>query len=246
VNKLKEKISLLIQLQDNDNKINEITNKKNEGPLRIRKLEDELNFIESKFQEEHDKLESLKKDRRAIEQEIQDLENKAEKSDIKLSGIKSNKEYKAVIKEIDELKKVKFLTEDKAIQIMEEIEELENRSQENKNKQTELRKQFEKDKDGILEEIRNLDEELEILEKKRMNFTDAMDQDLLKRYHFLKERKGGQAISPVVGGVCQTCHMGIPPQKFNESIKGHSLLTCPNCNRIIYWGEDEHFKKARI
>jgi predicted nucleic acid-binding Zn-ribbon protein len=246
VNKLKEKISLLIQLQDNDNKINEITKKKNEGPLRIRKLEDELNFIESKFQEEHDKLESLKKDRRAIEQEIQDLENKAEKSDIKLSGIKSNKEYKAVIKEIDELKKVKFLTEDKAIQIMEEIEELENRSQENKNKQTELRKQFEKDKDGILEEIRNLDEELEILEKKRMNFTDAMDQDLLKRYHFLKERKGGQAISPVVGGVCQTCHMGIPPQKFNESIKGHSLLTCPNCNRIIYWGEDEHFKKARI
>ncbi len=241
---MKEKISLLIQLQDNDNKIKEILRRKNEGPMRIKKLEDELSIIENKFQEEYDKLELLKKDRREVEQEIQDLENKAEKSDIKLSSIKSNKEYRAALKEIEELKKIKFLTEDKAIQIMEEIEELENRSVENKSQQTELRKTFEEDKDGILRELSDLDKELEILEKKRMNFTDAIDQDLLKRYLFLKERKGGQAISPVVGGVCQTCHMGIPPQKFNELIKGHSQLTCPNCNRIIYWGEDEHFKKA--
>ena len=102
---MKEKISVLIQLQDCDNRIREIVNKKNEGPLRIKKLEDELNFIESKFQEENDKLEFLKKDRRNIEQEIQDLEGKVEKSNIKLSSIKSNKEYKAALKEIEDIKK---------------------------------------------------------------------------------------------------------------------------------------------
>ena len=78
----------------------------------------------------------------------------------------------------------------------------------------------------------------------RGEFVQTIDQELLKKYLFLKERKGGQAISPVVGGVCQTCHMGIPPQKFNELIKGHSLLACPNCDRIIYWGEDQHYQKA--
>ena len=51
----------------------------------------------------------------------------------------------------------------------------------------------------------------------------------------------GQAISSVIQGVCQICHMGIPPQKFNELMRGEALMTCPNCNRMIYWGGDEYF-----
>lgn len=241
---MKDKINDLIFLQDCDNRIQEIINKKNEGPLTIKKLEDELNDAESKFQEEHNRLELFKKDRRGIEQEIQDYVDKMEKSTIKLSNIKSNKEYRAALKEIEDFKKGKFQTEDKAIQLMEEIEDLEKKCRENKEKQTELITKFEKGRDVISKELDGLDRELKSLEKKRDDFAKTIDQELLKRYLFLKDHKGGRAISPVVGGVCQACHMGMPPQKFNESIKGQSLLTCPNCDRIIYWGEDEHYQKA--
>ncbi len=241
---MKDKIGDLILLQDCDNRIREITNKKNEGPLRIKKLEEELNAIESKFQEDYNRLEHLKQDTRKIDREIQDLEDKIEKSNIKLSNIKSNKEYKAALKEIEDLKNAKFLTEDKAIQIMEEIEELERICQANREKEAELRRSFEKDKDEVERELKALDEELKTLETKRDTFSQAIDQDLLREYLYLKERKEGQAISPVVGGVCQICHMGIPPQIFNELIRGNSLLTCTNCSRIIYWAEDEHLQKA--
>jgi len=61
----------------------------------------------------------------------------------------------------------------------------------------------------------------------------------------LRLKKGGIAISPVIKGVCQMCHLGIPPQKFNELIKGETLMTCPNCMRIIYWGEDERYQLKR-
>ena len=101
---MKDKINDLIFLQDCDNRIQEIINKKNEGPLRIKKLEDELNSVESKFQEEHNRLELFKKDRRWIEQEIQDFVDNMEKSTIKLSNIKSNKEYRAALKEIEDFK----------------------------------------------------------------------------------------------------------------------------------------------
>ena len=241
---MEDKISLLIQLQDCDNRVEEINKRKTEGPLKILKLSDELKAIEMKSQEEHNRLEYVQKDKRVIDQDIQDLENKIEKSDIKLSNIKSNKEYKAVLKEIEDFKKRKFQTEDKAIQIMEEIEQLEKKCLENRDNQAVLRKKFEKDKDEIEKELNSLDKELKTLKKKSVNFSQMIDQDLIRKYLFLKERKEGQAISSVIGGVCQTCHMGIPPQQFNELIKGHSLLTCPNCNRIIYWGENEHFQKA--
>lgn len=241
---MKEKMSNLIHLQDCDNRIKEIIDKKNNGPLRIEKLEDELNHTESKFQEDYNRLESLKKNILKIDQEIQELEDKIEKSNVKLSHIKSNKEYRAALKEIDDLKHTKFITEDKAIQIMEQTEELEEICRDNKQKQLELRKKFEKEQDEVLKEIAALDEELNVLEKKRTDFSKTIDQDLLGEYLHLRERKEGQAISPVIGGVCQICHMGIPPQKFNELIKGNALLTCPNCSRIIYWAEDEHYQRA--
>jgi predicted nucleic acid-binding Zn-ribbon protein len=244
VNVLKDKIGDLIVLQDCDNRIREIMNKKNEGPLKIKKLAEDLDAIARKFQEKNDRLNLLKKDARKIDQEIQGLEEQVEKSNIKLSLIKSNKEYKAALKEIEDLKHVKFQTEDKAIQVMEEMEELEKTCHENKEEEVGLRKAFERDKEEIERELEALEEELKILDAKRDTFVHAIDQDLLRKYLYLKDHKAGQAISPVLGGICQMCHMNIPPQTFNELIRGDSLMTCTNCNRIIYWAEDEHFQKA--
>lgn len=239
---MKDKISGLIRLQDCDNRIKEILSKKNEMPLKIKRLESELNASEVKFHEEYNRLEMLKRDRRTLEQDVQEIENRIEKSGIKLNNVKSNKEYKAALKEIDDQNREKSLKEDKVIQIMEETEELEKVCIENKKVQVDLTKKFEMDRDEIEKELKLLDNESEILDKQRKEFSQVVDQDLFKKYLFLKERKGGLAIGPVVKGICQACHMGIPPQQFNELRKGHSLLTCPNCNRLIYWGEDESYQ----
>jgi len=241
---LKDKIVGLIQLQDCDNRIMDILKRKDQGPSKIEKLEAELNAVERILQEENDRLELLKKDRRQIEQDLQEIENNIEKSEIKLANIKSNKEYRAVLKEIDDLNRNRLMTEEKVLQLMEEIEDLERKCNENIDQKAEFRKKYELEKDEILKELQDLDRELENFEKQRINICEAVDQELLKKYIFLKERKGGKAIGPVVNGVCQICHMGIPPQKFNDLRKGHDLMTCPNCNRLIYWGEDEHYQEV--
>ncbi len=241
---MKEKMSHLICLQDCDNKIGHITNKKNEGPMKIKRLEDELNAIEKEYQEELDRFETLKKSGRDIDRETQDLEAKIEKSNIRLSNIKSNKEYKAVLKEIDDLKRGKFQREEMSLQVMEEIEVLRKKCQDSEKEVAEVRKKLDKEKNEVQIELKALDEELQLLEKKRVLFSQAVEQDLLKKYLLLKERKQGQAISPVSQAVCQVCHMRIPPQMYNEVIKGDSLLSCTNCGRIMYWADDEHFKKA--
>jgi predicted nucleic acid-binding Zn-ribbon protein len=219
-------------------------NKKNEGPLKIKGLEDKLNAIEKEYQEELDRFEALKIRGRDIDREIQDLDVKIEKSNIRLSNIKSNKEYKAVLKEIDDLKKAKFQKEEESLQVMEESEALKKRCQDNEKEVAEGRKKLEKEKNEVLNELKALDEELRLFEKRRVHFSETVEQDLLKKYLLLKERKQGQAISPVSQAVCQVCHMRIPPQMYNELIRGDSLLRCTNCGRIMYWADDERYKKA--
>jgi predicted nucleic acid-binding Zn-ribbon protein len=241
---LKNKLSSLIRLQDCDNRIKEVNTQKREGPLRIQQLRADLTKQEEKFNEVNYKIESLKKERHVIEQDIQDLDNKTEKSNIKLNNIKSNKEYRSALKEIDDLSREKSLREDKLIQIMEEIEDLEKIILKNKDEYEALKKQFTLDEEAVNQELIELDKKSGLLENQRKTFSREVDQDLLRTYLFLRERKGGQAISSIVGGVCQACHIGIPPQQFNELKKCIALMTCPNCNRVIYWGEDAAFQEV--
>ena len=240
---MKDKLFVLIQLQECDNRIAKILQAKQQGPLRVQKLEDELRAMENQFKADEEQLEAFKKDRRQFEREIQELDAKIEKSSAKLTQIKSNKEYTAALKEIDDLKTIKFQTEEKAIQIMETAEELEQKCKGHKDTFKALKDQCEKDKEAIKKDLLGLERDFNALEKERNQLCSDFDQSLLKKYLFLKERKGGLAISSVVTGVCQTCHMGIPPQKFNELIRGSDLMTCPHCNRIIYWGDDQDFQK---
>jgi len=235
-------MKLLIALQDCDTRIRYIQEKMEEGPITIQMLSEGLNDILKQLEEEKDQLDTYRRERRDAEREVEDLEGRIVKSNIKLSNIKSNKEYRAALKEISDLKMEKSILEDKVLEIMEEMERLEQRCVANETKGAELKDKIEKDRAEILKQMKGLDQDLRIVEKERDSFCKSIDADLLRRYNQLMENKGNFAISPVIKGVCQSCHMGIPPQKFNELIRGDELMTCPNCMRIIYWGENERFQ----
>ncbi|MFO7737960.1 MAG: C4-type zinc ribbon domain-containing protein [Desulfatiglandaceae bacterium] len=235
-------MKLLIGLQGCDNRIGLIQKKKEEAPAKIKRLREALEERQARLDGELHQAEVYQRERRQTEKDIEYLESRIEKSKIKLNNIKSNKEYKAGLKELSELEKDKSLSEDKILEIMEQLEAFEGRCAAGKAEKEELEVSFERERDEVLKEIKALDESLESLENERTRFCESIDPDLLKRYDILRQRKGGLAISPVIKGVCQSCHMGIPPQKFNELIRGNALMACPNCNRIIYWGDDARFQ----
>jgi len=239
---LKEKIKLLITLQDFDNRMAHILAHMEEGPKKIRRLEQRLADMETQLSEETRQLGEFTRDRRETDQSIEDAENRLKKANVKLSSIKSNKEYHAALKEIDDLKKAKFLLEERAIEMMEQLEALEAKCAAGREQAAEMKRQFEMDRDAVAQSLKALDRDLHALKQDRLGVSRAVDMILLKRYDMIRERKGGIAVSPVIQGVCQTCHIRIPPQEFNELIRGDKLMTCPNCTRIIYWGDDGQYK----
>ncbi|RLB26794.1 MAG: hypothetical protein DRG71_01315 [Deltaproteobacteria bacterium] len=239
---MRKKMKLLIALQNCDRRIEETSKKRDECPIRMASLDNEVRKAEASMNELEEKLEAVKKERRQVERDIEDLEARKKKSQAKLSSVSTNKEYRAALKEIEELDRNRSLFEDKALELMEQVEQLEDEIGAAAKGLEELKKRTEADKRAIQQEMKNLDECLDDLVKEREQLCAKVDRELLSRYNMLRERRGGLAVSPVISGVCQTCHMGIPPQKFNELIRGDSLMSCPNCQRIIYWGEDEKLK----
>ncbi len=236
-------MKLLIDLQACDIRIKDKLGQKERGPAAVQKREEDLAAAEALLQEEMDKLDSHDSLRRETELEIQDLDERLKKGEVKLSSIASNKEYKAALKEIEGIRHEKETLETAVIELMEQKDKLESACDDNRKQAETMKQQFDQDRKQILRDMKILDKDLKKLEKERKRCCKATEGSLLKKYDMLKGHKKGIAITPVIKGVCQTCHMAIPPQKFNELIRGDKLMTCPSCARIMYWGEDERYQQ---
>lgn len=239
---MEETMKLLIALQAYDIRIKEKLALKEKGPAAVQKREEALAAAEALLREEMDKLEAHDTLSRETEREIQDLDERLKKAEVKLSSIASNKEYKAALKEIEGIKREKEALEISVIELMEQKDELVSACDDNQEKAREMKKEFDQDKKQILKDMKVLEKDLRALEKARKRCCKSTDQSLLKKYDMLRGHKAGVAITSVIKGVCQACHMAIPPQKFNELIRGDKLMNCPSCARIMYWGEDERYQ----
>jgi uncharacterized protein len=239
---VQEQLSLLISLQAFDRQLMAIVNEKRQHPAKLEGLDNKTAEITAQVKSREIELETLKKEHREIDREISLIDSKVSKSNEKLSNIKSNKEYQAVLKEIEDLRLEKQRLEDTSIEIMEKIEDTSRNLAEKSAEGRELTAAVEKERSQLEQRLEKLDKSFKNLLRKRMALCRDIEGPLLKHYEQLLKRKGGLAVSAVMKGVCQCCHIAIPPQKFNELIKGEEMMSCPHCMRIIYWGDDERYK----
>ena len=61
---------------------------------------------------------------------------------------------------------------------------------------------------------------------------------VLSRYEFIRNRLRHPVIVPVEAGICSGCHIAIPPQVFIDLQRGNHIMSCPNCQRLMYWAHD--------
>jgi predicted nucleic acid-binding Zn-ribbon protein len=225
-------------IQSIDTKFDDIRREKEETPKEIEKLRKGLDLLDNAVEQNLSTVEELKKERRKVERELEEIDLKLKKSKLRLNEVKSNREYQAVLKEIEDLKDLTFQKEETVIKWMEEIEIQEKKCTDNTVRREESQEEYKSKEKAFSQRIRELDKEVQSLNEKRVQLSPNLDEDLLRRYNGLRSHLKGRVVVPVIDGVCQECHLGIPPQQYNELIKGDSMQSCPHCSRIIYWGDD--------
>jgi len=234
--KLDGKLKVLLMIQSIDTRLDDIRREKEETPREIEKLGDDLDLLKKAMEQDLSSLEELKEGRTKLERELEEIEPRFKKSKSRLNEVKSNKEYHAILKEIEELKELIFQKEEVVIKHMEEIEIQEKECANNGVRWEQSQKEYKNKERKFLERMKELDSEVQSLNDRRTELSQKVDQDLLRTYNGLRMHLKGRVLVPVIDFVCQGCHLGIPPQQYNDLIKGDSLQSCPNCNRIIYWG----------
>ena len=232
---MREQLSFLIELQKVETEQSRINIKKKELPNRILKLEEVLKVFGMRVEEDRKKLDELNRKHREDEEKLKRGNESLKKTKERLLEVKTNREYQAILKEIETIERKNSEIEDEIISLLEEIDGI-RVVLKTKEKEVETHKQqYEQGKKKIEEEMRSLDADLLACEQKIHDHRMWINDDLLKRYETIKAINNGVAVVSVWKEVCDGCHMNIQPQLYNELQKSSALLSCPNCNRIIYW-----------
>jgi predicted nucleic acid-binding Zn-ribbon protein len=157
-----------------------------------------------------------------------------ERSEGRLPQIKTQKEYVAVLKEVDTAKK---LAKELQTSIDGKDEILESLTEEKEEKDGDLAKRTE-EADArcaeIDESLSSVNEKLAEMEGQRNSLLEELPKPLRKRYELLMNRRGGVAVVEARSGACLGCHMHLPPQMFNSLFVTKEILSCPHCNRLLY------------
>ncbi|OGP12509.1 MAG: hypothetical protein A3I75_01140 [Deltaproteobacteria bacterium RIFCSPLOWO2_02_FULL_50_16] len=230
---MKEDIKKLYDLSLIDIVIQEKQEILEQIPKRLKSIEAEWSLAQENWEAKKVLLDTAEKERREKETSLQDNEERIKQRESRLYEIKTNKEYQAAIHEMTESKKTNKTLEEEVIKKLEEIETLSKVVDELKQKAEVRGEEFKKAQIELGEEKKSLQVFIKEEQTRRIEIEKAVKADLLKKYNrVLHVRK--VAIAHISSGICQSCYMHIPPQIYNQILKGNDILLCPNCNRILF------------
>jgi len=232
---LREKMERLLALQTVDLKIQEMERVKEEIPQRLASLEEEFKKEEEKLTAERTGLEKLQKDRRQKEKDLEEEIDRVKKGEARVFEIKTNKEYQAVLKEIETAKRLNRQREEEILGILERFEELQTQLGKHEKILEARRKEYQREVAELKQKAAAFAAEMAAEVRQRQAQEKEIPRELLIKYRMLLEKRHGVAVARVINGVCQACNMNIRPQLYIELQKQDSLIACPNCNRILFW-----------
>lgn len=231
---MNEQLRLLVELENLDTSIISIRKYINSLTSKDLAKHTDLNIVSS-YEELQQNLRNLEKKKKDKERSIEEFDIKIKKLRDKASEIKTNKEYQAYIKEIDNMQKELSHSEDELLNIMELLDEQRKNVEVEKAKAAQEERKLKESQNKIQIEKNMAEEKLKLLMIKRKDITNKIDKDNYKIYMDIFKSCNGQAVVEVKNEICQGCNLHIPPQQYIEIKSNKEIISCPQCRRILYF-----------
>ncbi len=232
---MNEMLAQLVSLQTIDLEIDQIENAIKAEQDGLDKRISALAKREAFINELQEQISAHQKENRNLEGEVADKMDHVRDRQSKMMQVQTGREQTALLKEIEDAKKSAKENEEKIMAIMLTIEKLTAQITEEKNL-------LKGEKELVAEETEKVRASIEAINKgkkekdqQRSEQAAKIKPNTLRKYNTLRERRNGRAVVNVVDGVCQGCYMAIPPQLYNQLLRGDQLFECPTCQRMIHY-----------
>jgi predicted nucleic acid-binding Zn-ribbon protein len=181
------------------------------------------------------KLDTARKNQRAKEKDLEDNRVKRQKFEGQLYQVKTNREYSAVLAEIEEVKQEKARIEEEILTLMELGERLAADVKEAEARFKARESDGRAEQVALEERLRTAEAELALVRQERPGLTSQLSAGVLNDYERLLHHRGVAVVEVVKPNFCGICRVTITPQRLQELRQQNALIHCESCGRYLYW-----------
>jgi len=230
-------LDALLELQRQDTRLLEARRAKDAIPKRREALSEAVALAKAALDQAKKDLEQIRLARRGIEKEVETIAAEGAKLERQLHDIKTNKEYTALLHEIELLKNKRS---DQETKILESFDREEKFSAAVATGEKRVQAEEAKRKEGeetLTHEAAELDQRIHSLSQDRDAVKPRVPAPLLTRYERLASARDGIAVAEVKKGACGACFKGLTPHALQEARKRDQIQICESCGRIMILAE---------
>jgi predicted nucleic acid-binding Zn-ribbon protein len=230
---LETRLRLLFALQQVDLGLKELLEMKGDLPFMVKKLQESLDSKRSSQKELEDVVRQAIVQRDATDVEILTLKERIEKYKGQQFEVKTNKQYDALTREIDQ-------SQERITKLTKEMEQLEGRAALAKTDAEQMKPEIEELERELADRTKELDAVNKEHEQEELRFQHERDKIVAKLatpdyqfYERIRNAKDGKAVVAVKRNSCGGCFNRVTPQRILELRKNDAIITCERCGRIL-------------
>jgi predicted nucleic acid-binding Zn-ribbon protein len=211
----------------------------------LERIPHDIERLEAERRRHGDALDAVKSrreagatNRRALELEVESSNAAIRKLQAQQIQVKTNKEYTAMLHEIEGTKLAISGLEEKILVEMENGDTLAAAGKESQKTYDAESGRIKREQDVLSARAAQLQAAIDGLAAERERSVARLPRDVLTVYQRIFLGRASLAIVPVDSGACGGCGAPLPLQLANEVRKMETLLTCETCGRILVWSQE--------
>ncbi len=230
---MREQLQFLLQLQTCDVKVRELETAAKQLPAKLDPLRRDLAKLEGMLDVERAKVAETESWRKNQQEQIDRERDAMKQAQSKLQASKNSKEWGAATREVENKRKSIADREAALRKVQDASTQSTSQLAARDADVQKLRDELASSEAAMADQVKSLADQLAEAKAARDAARGSVDKQWLKTYDSLAAKRG-YAVAPVIKGVCQGCHMALPPQLNNILARMESIETCPRCGRLVY------------
>lgn len=236
---IKDELAKLIQIQTLDTQLVSLKQQAlEEKPALIAQLKQQFDAKKDALKKAEDQLKAALLKKKDRETRLGGEEEGIKKSTAQLYQLKTNKEYKAKLNEIESLKGNISLLEEEILKVMDEVSAVEKDVEREKKVLQVIEAEFRQKEAVLKKEIDELTAQIRVITDKKKALIPHVDKKIAALYEDLVVNCGGLAVVTVRDNSCGGCYMRVTHQHINQVRMYEELIRCSSCSRIMYLEDD--------
>ncbi len=225
----------LIELQRIDDEIRSVKKERDELTVNLSSLHKIMAQMGVELTDKRGKLAEVTSFHTDKKLELQADNDRIQQAKSKLLAVSRTKEYQAMTKELDNLRKKHGEDEAELTRLQAAIDDYRASVSGAEGRLAEVQAEVEREQSTSAGRIAELDKLIAGVAEKKAVVKVNIPKEYVVKYERVLERRDGVAVVPCVQGRCTGCRMALPPQVWVKVQLGKEIFQCSSCQRFLYY-----------